>query len=157
MNSGWGISNEIALRWMPLDLTDDKSTLVQVMAWCRQAASHYLNQCWPRSLSPNGVTRPQWVNSHMLAHWVVLSVLQMTENIVYLIVSILYHGCFSRWSVKTRSLAIWGHDNDLVLLEYSSFNTKRINHEANGITVEPLYNTIVFHQNTHKRHPKARP
>ena len=22
---------------MPLDLTDDKSTLVQVMAWCRQA------------------------------------------------------------------------------------------------------------------------
>ena len=27
------------------DLTDDKSTLVQVMAWCRQAKSHYLNQC----------------------------------------------------------------------------------------------------------------
>ena len=24
---------------MPLDLTDDKSTLVQVMAWCRQAIS----------------------------------------------------------------------------------------------------------------------
>ena len=24
-----------------------KSTLVQVMAWCRQAPSHYLNQCWP--------------------------------------------------------------------------------------------------------------
>ena len=25
-----------------LDLTDDKSTLVQLMAWCRQATSHYL-------------------------------------------------------------------------------------------------------------------
>ena len=50
-----------ALRWMPRDLTDDKSTLVQVMAWCRQATSNYLNQCWPRSLLPNGVTRPQWV------------------------------------------------------------------------------------------------
>ena len=25
--------------------TDNKSTLVQVMAWCHQAASHYLNQC----------------------------------------------------------------------------------------------------------------
>ena len=24
-----------------------KSTLVQVMGWCRQAPSHYLNQCWP--------------------------------------------------------------------------------------------------------------
>ena len=47
---------------MPRDLTDDKSTLVQVMAWCRQATSHYLSQCWPRSLSPYGVTSPQWVN-----------------------------------------------------------------------------------------------
>ena len=46
---------------MSLDLADDKSTLVQVMAWCRQATSHYLNQCWLRSLSPYGVTRPQWV------------------------------------------------------------------------------------------------
>ena len=27
--------NQIALRWMPKDLTEDKSTLVQVMAWCR--------------------------------------------------------------------------------------------------------------------------
>ena len=61
VNGGWGISYEIALRWMPLDLTDDKSTLVQVMAWCGQATSHYLSQCWPRSLSPYGVTRPQWV------------------------------------------------------------------------------------------------
>ena len=48
---------------MPLDLTDDKSTLVQVMAWCHQATSHYLSQCWPRSMSPNGVARPQWVSS----------------------------------------------------------------------------------------------
>ena len=48
---------------MPLNLIDDKSTLDQVMAWCRQATSHYLNQCWHRSMSPNGVTRPQWVNS----------------------------------------------------------------------------------------------
>ena len=60
MNGGWGISYVIALRWMPLDLT--KSTLLQVMAWCRQATSHYLSQCWPWSVSPNGVTRPQWVN-----------------------------------------------------------------------------------------------
>ena len=24
--------------------------------------SHYLRQCWPRSLPPYGITRPQWVN-----------------------------------------------------------------------------------------------
>ena len=58
---GWGIFCEIALIWMSLDSSDDQSTLVQVMAWCRQATSHYLSQCWPRSLSPYGLTRPQWV------------------------------------------------------------------------------------------------
>ena len=57
----WSISCKIVLKWMPMDLTDGKSTLEQVMAWCRQAASHYLSQCWPRSLSPYGVIRPQWV------------------------------------------------------------------------------------------------
>ena len=34
VNGGWGSSYEIALKWMPLDLTDDKSTLDQVMVWC---------------------------------------------------------------------------------------------------------------------------
>ena len=68
--------NDNALRWMPWDLTDDKSTLVQVMAWCRQATSHYLSQCWHRSVSPYGVTRPEWVNKPLennqqrnLIHW----------------------------------------------------------------------------------------
>ena len=51
---GWGIC-------MSLDVTDDQSTLVQVMAWCCQATSHYLSECWPRSLSPYGVTRSQCV------------------------------------------------------------------------------------------------
>ena len=58
----WGISREIALIWRSLDFTDDQSTLFQLMAWCRQATSHYLSQCWPRSLSPYGVTRSHWVN-----------------------------------------------------------------------------------------------
>ena len=53
---------EMALRRMSLELTDHKSTLVQVMAWCRQATSHYLSQCWPSFLSPYGVTRPWWGN-----------------------------------------------------------------------------------------------
>ena len=32
------------------------------MAWCRQAASYNLKQCWPSSMMPYGVTRPLWVN-----------------------------------------------------------------------------------------------
>ena len=63
MIDGWRISCEIALIWMSLDFnTDNQSTLVTVMAWCHQATSHYLSQCWPRSLLPYGITRPQWLN-----------------------------------------------------------------------------------------------
>ena len=61
----WWLSSscEIALGLMLLDLTDDKSTLVQVIAWCCQATSQYLSQCWPRFMSPYGVTR-----QHVLTH-----------------------------------------------------------------------------------------
>ena len=35
---------------------------VPVMAWYRQAISYYLSQCWWLiSMSPHGVTMPQWV------------------------------------------------------------------------------------------------
>ena len=67
---GWGISCEIALIWMSLDFTDDQLTLVQVLAWCHQATSHYLNQCWPRfqchlaSLGPNELI-PAWINNYI--------------------------------------------------------------------------------------------
>ena len=33
----------MALRWLLLDLTNEKSTLVQIMAWCWPATSHYLS------------------------------------------------------------------------------------------------------------------
>ena len=59
---GWDIFCQIALIWISLDFTNDQSALVQVMAWCHQATSHYRSQCWPRSLSPYGITRPKWVN-----------------------------------------------------------------------------------------------
>ena len=42
---------------------DPKSTSFQVMAWCRQATSHYLSQCWHSFMLPYGVTRPQSVNT----------------------------------------------------------------------------------------------
>ena len=40
-------SCEIALIWMLQNAFDDESTLVQVMAWCHQAPSHYLNHVDP--------------------------------------------------------------------------------------------------------------
>ena len=47
---------------------DDKSTLIQVMTWSHQATSHYLNQCWPRSMLPYGITRSQWVDLNKQVH-----------------------------------------------------------------------------------------
>ena len=34
------------------------------MACCLTATSHYLNQCWRRSMLPFDFTRPQWVNHY---------------------------------------------------------------------------------------------
>ena len=59
-----------ALRWIPWDLTGTKSTLIliQVMAWCCQATSHCLRQCWPSSLLPYGITGPQWFKRLCFKH-----------------------------------------------------------------------------------------
>ena len=54
-------SCEITLRWMPQNTFHGKSILAQVMAWCHQATSHYLSQCWPRSMSQYGITGLLWV------------------------------------------------------------------------------------------------
>ena len=71
VTDGWDISCEIALLWMSMGLTDDKSTLVQVLAWCRQATSHYLSQCWSRSMALCGVSRPWLVDRNISAPYTV--------------------------------------------------------------------------------------
>ena len=65
LNSSVTCGTVVPRRWTCLSVFLSYSTiLVQVKAWCRQATSHYLqSQCWPRSVSPYGLTRPQWVNS----------------------------------------------------------------------------------------------
>ena len=59
---GWGISYDIALRWFSLylRLTDEKSTLVQVMAWCHRAVPEPVNPdlcCHIASLGDNKLTK----------------------------------------------------------------------------------------------------
>ena len=97
----WSISWEIVLRWMSLDRTvDDKSRLVQVMAWCRQAGSHYLSRCWPRSLFPYGITGPQWFEA-----WIKWQKQIFWGNIKMWIVDIFhitYYILIGDWSVQER-------------------------------------------------------
>ena len=62
-NNSLATGCHIALRSMSKYCTNEKSLLVQVMACRRQATSHYLSQCSPRSMSSYGVTGPRRVNS----------------------------------------------------------------------------------------------
>ena len=48
------------LQIMSLDLIDYKTTSVQVMAWCHQSTSHYLNHCLLRSVTLYGAIKPLW-------------------------------------------------------------------------------------------------
>ena len=90
---------------MSLDLTDDKSTLVQVMAWCRQATSHYMSQCWPRSLSPYGVAKPQWVK-----YWVRMDSCDTFSST--------YQDCSVTHSSTYRRVLVW------LLVSYCGVNTE---------------------------------
>ena len=51
-------SLQIVLKWIPQDNNNDKSTLAQVMAWCRPATGFYFSLCWTKSMSPYGATSP---------------------------------------------------------------------------------------------------
>ena len=59
--------------------SDNKSTMVQVMAWCHQAASDYLSQCWPRFVSPHGITMSQQTNAWN-PHQKFVPLFQFTES-----------------------------------------------------------------------------
>ena len=62
-NISLSIHCKIAFGLMPQNLTNEKSTVLQVMASCHQATNHYLSQYGPISVSPSGDTRPQQVNN----------------------------------------------------------------------------------------------
>ena len=73
------VSCQIALMWMQQHFTDDQSTLFLVMAWCCQAARHYLSQWWPRSISPYCITRPQWDKS--VSYLITLFICEYCNNL----------------------------------------------------------------------------
>ena len=44
----------ISGEWHRTPLILSQHQLFQIMAWCREATTHYLSQCWHRSMSPYG-------------------------------------------------------------------------------------------------------
>ena len=65
MDISLNISSKTALTWLTEDNINDKSMLIQVTVWRSQATGHYRGQCWPRSMLPYSITRPQWVKYHV--------------------------------------------------------------------------------------------
>ena len=60
----------LEFNWKIFLRADDKSILCQVMAWCRQASSHYLQQCWPKpvahGLLHKGTSQLNWyIKAHL--------------------------------------------------------------------------------------------
>ena len=138
---GRGISCEIVLRWFSLDLTDDKSTLVQVMAWCRQATSHYLSQCWPRSVSAYGVTRPQGVKT---ISWKVAVLAVGKLRIINMLMFILQLCLIGNWA--TAWLPIPSNpDVYIYISKIVLYQTKRI--QSSAIIVRP--NIIRYYINNY--------
>ena len=104
----WNSICEIVLIWIPMGLIDNKSALDQVMAWCHQATSHYLEQCWPSSATPYGVTRPQWVNS--LRRHKIDAILQTTFSNAISSMKMFEFWLISRWSLFLKvQLTIFEH------------------------------------------------
>ena len=107
------------------------------MAWCRQATSQYLSRCCPRSMSPNGVTRPQcgtefiWATSkslHFLAY-LNTEVAKLVDKHplgrqwpVYLHTQ--HNGCW--WLGDARSQGIGIHGIDLIILGYFGLHTTKV-------------------------------
>ena len=60
----WRLSSiQISLNCALKGPIDSKKELIQVLDWCHKAPSHYLNQCWLRSMMHYPVTRPQYANN----------------------------------------------------------------------------------------------
>ena len=71
------------------------------MTWFHQATGHYMNQCGPRSMSPYGTTKPQWVK---LSH----QHLALRFNEIHQRCIVMLKGffqalsCYCRWLGKTH-------------------------------------------------------
>ena len=83
---------------MPLDLTDDKSTLVQVMAWCHQANVDPDLCCHMVSLGHNELTH--WTQGDVAIHFLI----DVTDWFLSISYEIAVHATEShQWSVNIGS------------------------------------------------------
>ena len=101
--------------WLELHLSDDKSTVFKVMAWCCKAISYYESKCWPRSMSPCGVTGLQlvkWIYSHAMG--LVNMTARSKTNIGNQLFCSLHFESFEKKSQKKKTPTYFSESNKLM-------------------------------------------
>ena len=89
-----------------------RSTLVQVMAWCRQASSRYLCKCWPRSLWGR-IMVTGWFSKRRAVIWSLIFICleQIYElPVISLAMQLMWRQCYDISSIlwnEKASLGVW--------------------------------------------------
>ena len=93
------------------------------MPWCCQATSHYLSQCWSRSLSPYGVTRPQWVKFDCIDHCeLILSSLGAILISVYILQMPWHHlVAAEQWDILSHGINIYLPQSTISLSNFKRY------------------------------------
>ena len=112
--------------------------------WCHQATSHYLNQCWPSPLSSYGFSRPQWVSFGVTVYPMNYA---HTFVVLYFVIII-----------QCGVVIIEGH---VVIIEFGVIIIECcvVIIQCGVVIIQccVIITWSVFIQNTHNRHPIARP
>ena len=93
---------------------NDKSTLVHVTAWCCQAASHCLSQCWPKYMSPygslghNGITfYSTWLQAASPTMQPTKMAWQKTVTLTQYRLECMWWRPIAWWTSYKRALRVW--------------------------------------------------
>ena len=92
------------------------------MAWYHQATSHYISQCWTRSMSPYGVTRTELLKYTPMVCWSIIfhvynichiqslrqsdSIISLTLPDCVIINMFIIIICKHRWYIKLHGLLV---------------------------------------------------
>ena len=123
---------------------DGESTLIQVMAWCHQATSYDLSQCYdPRSRSPFGITRPQWFKTIRFC-FEVITLWGHMKDVVLVIVAYILPGSLGPWLRRLKYV----HLNQLISNYVHCKVWDEITYpcrNVNGATVQVILSTFTEH------------
>ena len=132
-NATWAkVDSDRCRHMLSKDLSDNESTLVQVMDWCHQATSHYLSQSWPSCMSPHIVTKPQRVNKYPTRGVSYTIAMQKRQPLSEtMMVTLLTHICVTGPQ--------WVNFNPACISNYNHYKEwHEITHQFQASTVQPL-------------------